>query len=312
MMKKHVRVDDQGRPVTIHKPHQPSTIEAWRNPGVVSTATPDCSMPVEINGVPVSSWPSAPDDSAAWEMLTNSQMMEPKFLEVDGKLPAAGVVVVEGDGRVWVTCPTNAYGGYAATFPKGRCGTASLQATAIREAWEEVGLRVELIDHLADVVRTETVTRYYIGRRVGGDPSLMGWESQAVQLVPIDALRGVVAHPNDASVLAALPAKAIVAYEWGLVSGHRVLNCLAGYFERFKQWPTRIMINRELCDGLRDTVLGPRGWYLLNERLQVVRVAAGTVYAEGPDGRRHEYDANAPYELERQASVWLWGIDVVG
>jgi hypothetical protein len=51
---------------------------------------------------------------------------------------------------------------------------------------------------------TQTYTRYYIARRTGGSPACMGWESQAVHLVPMAQLRQVATHPNDAPVIAAL------------------------------------------------------------------------------------------------------------
>jgi 8-oxo-dGTP pyrophosphatase MutT (NUDIX family) len=51
---------------------------------------------------------------------------------------AAGAVVMEPDGRLWLVAPSNGFGGYLATFPKGRVEPGiSLQATAIREVWEE-------------------------------------------------------------------------------------------------------------------------------------------------------------------------------
>ena len=80
----------------------------------------------------------------------------------------------------------------------------SLRATAIREAWEECGLRVVLGGFLADVVRSQSKTRYYRARRVGGRPADMGWESQAVSLVPRTQLGEVLVNPNDAPLVALL------------------------------------------------------------------------------------------------------------
>lgn len=83
-----------------------------------------------------------------------------------------------------MVCPTNQYGGYEVTFPKGRTEGKSLQAAALTEAFEESGLRVRLRRHLIDVRRTQTYTRYYLAERVSGTPAAMGWESQCVMLVP--------------------------------------------------------------------------------------------------------------------------------
>lgn len=57
---------------------------------------------------------------------------------------------------------------------------------------------------LLDVQRTQTHTPYYLARRIGGSPARMGWESQAVHLVPLARLRDVAVHPNDVSVIRAL------------------------------------------------------------------------------------------------------------
>jgi 8-oxo-dGTP pyrophosphatase MutT (NUDIX family) len=80
----------------------------------------------------------------------------------------------------------------------------SLQACAIREAYEEAGLKVQIIGYLADSLRTQSYTRYYLARRVGGSPACMGWESQAVHLVPPGMLNSLLTHPNDLPLLCAL------------------------------------------------------------------------------------------------------------
>jgi len=109
-------------------------------------------------------------------------------------------VIEEPDGRVWVVRPTNGYAGYLCTFPKGRAtGGLSLQATAIKECFEESGLRVAIIGTLIDVHRGLTTTRYYRAARIGGTPVDCGWESQAVAPVPknklIAQLNASVDHP---------------------------------------------------------------------------------------------------------------------
>jgi 8-oxo-dGTP pyrophosphatase MutT (NUDIX family) len=92
------------------------------------------------------------------------------------KRPAAGAVILEPDGRVWLYEPTNHHGGYERTFPKGTrdCGD-SLEATAARETFEETGLLVEIRAFLIDSNRSETITRFFLGRRIAGCPSAMGW-----------------------------------------------------------------------------------------------------------------------------------------
>ncbi|MGL4460243.1 MAG: NUDIX hydrolase, partial [Plesiomonas shigelloides] len=64
----------------------------------------------------------------------------------------------------------------------------SLQANAIKEAFEESGLQVEITGFIGDFERTTSVARMYKARRVGGDPTDAGWETQAVSLVPKEHL----------------------------------------------------------------------------------------------------------------------------
>ena len=268
-------------------------------------------MPDAINDVPVSAFREAPTDAVGWEALVAGQgFTEPPMPSASGKKPAAGVVTIEPDGRVWVVAPTNAFGGYRHTFPKGKLDGLSPRASAIKEAFEESGLQVELTGYLCDSVRSTSVTRYYTARRIGGSPAAMGWESQAVMLVPISELRGITSHPNDAPILKALPAKAIVIYEWGLASGHRVLDTLAGYFARFGEWPTRIAIPTDMHDGLREKTLSPYGWRLLTERLEVVATDAGALCSDGAHGQEHSYDTNGPVDLRKRASEWIWNVDL--
>jgi 8-oxo-dGTP pyrophosphatase MutT (NUDIX family) len=194
----HPCLDERGQRVHIANPSSPCPPQAWDDPLHVATVVPGGARPAQLNGIAIA--PAALPDAAAL-----ADGAEPPFVLPDGLKAAAGAVIVEPDGRVWLVAPTNGFGGYAATFPKGRvdpdCG---LQATAVREAFEESGLVVEILAHLVDVRRTQTYTRYYVARRIGGDPACMGWETQAVHLVPAAQLDRAAAHANDSAVIAAL------------------------------------------------------------------------------------------------------------
>ncbi|CAO1661824.1 NUDIX hydrolase [Halomonas sp. NYA30] len=101
--------------------------------------------------------------------------------------------------------PSNAFGGYRATFPKGKQESGlSLEQTAIKETFEEAGLVIALTRWLIDVSRSSTVCRYFLASRLGGSPADMGWESQAVSLVPIARLGEDLHHPNDQPLLEAV------------------------------------------------------------------------------------------------------------
>lgn len=163
-------------------------------------------MPGELNGVPFAPWCDVPNTIDAWNAVAGqADVNEPAFQCPKDKAEAAGVVICESDGRVWLVSPSNEYGGYRNTFPKGRIEKGSThQAAAIREAYEESGLQVHITGFLADSLRTLTWTRYYLARRVGGTPAAMGWETQAVRLVPLAMLSEFLHHKNDQSLRLAI------------------------------------------------------------------------------------------------------------
>jgi 8-oxo-dGTP pyrophosphatase MutT (NUDIX family) len=136
---------------------------------------------------------------AKLKLLTKLSKDVPHF--DDGE--AAGTIIFEPDGRLWIVHPTNKFMGYTSTFPKGtRDGNEDLRKTAIRETYEETGLLVSLIAYpgvcygegvnngaFVRLDRAAGATYYYLAKREGGSPSDMGWESQAVSLVPVSELR---------------------------------------------------------------------------------------------------------------------------
>ncbi len=201
----HPKPDDSGDPVVIERPSKPSPMAAWSHPDRTAAVAPDGRVPKTLHGVALKPWVSPPTSATEWETLAEASMIEvPAFKAPKGFAPAAGVVIREPDGRIWLVCPTNQFGGYEVTFPKGRLEGKSLQATAICEAYEESGLQVRLIRHLLDTRRTQTYTRYYLAERIGGSPADMGWESQCVLLVPPSQLGSLNLMVSDHEVLAAL------------------------------------------------------------------------------------------------------------
>lgn len=204
----HPRRGPEGRAVLIESPSIPSPLEQWQDASAIAVAVPDGPAPAALNGLALAGWsePARWTDHTRWSATDGSALFdEPPFEPLAGLAPAAGVVTLEPDGRVWMVAPTNGYGGYKLTFPKGKLEPGlGHRAAARKEAWEESGLRVALTDFLADVPRSTSHTRYYLARRVGGTPADMGWESQAVWLVPRAQLASVAGHPNDRPLLAAL------------------------------------------------------------------------------------------------------------
>lgn len=187
----HPSLNDDGQPVAIHAPHKASAEDTWTDADLPATFVPGGPVPAELNGVPFAPWTDAPTSSDEWEHVEgqNADLDEPPLELAHGKHAGAGVVVIEDDGRVWLTAPTNKFGGYSYTLPKGTAEMElSLQANSIRECYEETGLQVEITGFLMDVERSTSVARYYTARRVSGSPSEMGWETQAMVLCPLDKL----------------------------------------------------------------------------------------------------------------------------
>lgn len=187
----HPEPDHTGKPVLIKRPSHPSAPSTWDNPDAVATFVPGGDCPARLSGVSLTRWKDHPTTAEGWDYCdgVNDDLDEPPLVPKPGKSIGAGVVVEEKDGRVWVVHPTNQFGGYVKTWPKGTAEAGlSLQGNALKECFEELGLQVEITGFLGDFERTTSVARFYRARRIGGDPTAMGWESQAVSLIPKDML----------------------------------------------------------------------------------------------------------------------------
>ncbi len=202
----HPQKNDKGQTVKIDRPTSPTALDTWSSHELVATVVPGGQMPSELNGIAFDSWYTYPKTPDEWNAIQGQGGFdEPPFVPVPGKKVSAGVVIEEPDGRIWIVHPTNQFGGYISTFPKGTVEHGlSLRASAIKEVQEEAGLRVELTGWMADTIRTTSKARYYLSRRVGGNPADMCWESQAVSLVPRSVLADFLLHPSDAPLLVAL------------------------------------------------------------------------------------------------------------
>ncbi len=217
--KPHPQPREGGGPAMIYEPSAPSAPDTWTDRNAIATFVPGGPAPEELNGVPMTPWIGAPDSDDEWDTVEGQlHGLRVPPLETGKKDAAAGVVIEEPDGRIWIIHPTNQFGGYRATFPKGHLEEGiNSQASAIKEAYEEAGLQVEITGFLMDVDRTTTVCRYYTARRVGGTPAAMGWESQAASLVPraqlYEVLNRRVDHPL-AEALGAGPAPAPPPMAW--------------------------------------------------------------------------------------------------
>lgn len=205
----HPRPNDQGKIVTIRHPSVPSSLTAFADPKQLAVIVPDGQKPAQVNDIVLDAWLFAPAALVAWvHVAGQADLDEPPLLPKPGKKLSAGAVVIEPDGRFWAVAPTNAFGGYKATFPKGTIDPGMTpQATAIKETFEESGLQIEITGWIGDFERPTSVTRYYFARRISGDPTKMDWESQAVMLLPKEKLFTVLHHAKDHELLTAVFAK---------------------------------------------------------------------------------------------------------
>ena len=193
----HPETSKYGR-LIIHKPHSDSSHLHWSCKNKVATITPNSKLPIILK---------------QYKMDVIDNIIEP---EIQQKTNAAGAVVEEEDGRIWIIHPTNEYLNIRATFPKGRIekervlDTVLLQETAIRETFEETGLNIILHDFICDIITKKNhVIRYYHAKRISGHPRYMGWESQAVSLVPKEQLKSILHTVNDHKVVDVLLSKKI-------------------------------------------------------------------------------------------------------
>jgi ADP-ribose pyrophosphatase YjhB (NUDIX family) len=202
----HPKPNENGKPCVISKPTCPSDPVSWIDPTVTAIFVPGGTSPANLNGIAVAPWSSSPTTDAGWEDLDLFMRPENEPPLPKSHMPwASGVITVEPDGRVWLVAPTNQFGGHEVTYPKGKRGKSkvSLQANAIRECFEESGLKVKITAYLGDFKRSTSITRFYLGERVGGDPSDMGWESQAVLLIPFNDIPSVISATSDFDVFKA-------------------------------------------------------------------------------------------------------------
>lgn len=128
-------------------------------------------MPVEVDGVLFQPYTDAQKGALYSSLDKKLPTHESPMVVPPGKKAGAGVVIVTEDGRVWLVEPTNHFGGYLNTWPKGKQEPGmTLQQTALKEAMEETGLAVDLVDVLGDFETSTSMTRYYVAKVIGGAP----------------------------------------------------------------------------------------------------------------------------------------------
>lgn len=204
--KPHAKTNDKGEPVMVNYPTKASDAATWRDPTKTATFVPGGDVPGTLQGVKMAPWTDHPTTTAGWASVEGQnaavERSLPPMKNVAGKHVAAGVIIEEPDGRVWLCRPTNSYGGYDNTFPKGSAEDGhGLQATAIKEAFEETGLKIQITGVLGDYERSTSVARMFTAKRVGGTVKDMGWESQAMRLAPRSAVGKLLNTKLDRDII---------------------------------------------------------------------------------------------------------------
>ena len=185
------------------RPKPKSEGEPGKADSVVVFSAGEASPVKELNGVAFSKY----DPPADWaDVSGQADVDEPELPEVPrGMELSSGLLIREKDGRVWMMRPKGGYGGYHQTFPKGRAEDGlSLQANAIKEGFEETGLKAKIVGFAGDFEGDTTITRFYIAEREGGDPAQAGEESEGVVLAPPARLKDFLNRERDRKIANAI------------------------------------------------------------------------------------------------------------
>lgn len=249
---KHPAADDKGNPVSINFPSKPSHSETWADKTRTATFVPGGKTPEKLNGVAMKSWTDAPRTADQWQRVEGQNPRldhDHPFEETRGKTIGAGVIIREPDGRVWLTKPTNEFGGYKNTFPKGTVEHGlSMQASAIKEAYEETGLKVKIVGVLGDYERSTSKARFYIAERVGGTPKDMGWESQAMRLAAPKDLNKLLNAKVDRGIWADFQEEHV----------HKAAGAKRGHFnDKQARWPAGTPLGGQWMAVGADGVVKP-------------------------------------------------------
>jgi 8-oxo-dGTP pyrophosphatase MutT (NUDIX family) len=257
--------------------------------------------PPDLHGVPFKPFKPPAD----WSKVEGQADISEPPLNSKGKKVGAGLLMREPDGRVWIIKPTNAYGGYEYTFPKGgREKGHSLQATAIKEAFEESGLKGRIVGHAGDYEGDTSMTRYYHAVREGGTPTGHGWESEGVSLVPHHQLHAFLNRGRDRKIASEhlMPPKVHDAWEESKI--HRGQPGNAGQFAKGEGTPHHAAVKKAVAAAEAPA---PEHGILsatVNKHIHKAALEAGY---EPVEGKPLEYEKKEPYGeriIARPGGYW--------
>ncbi len=95
-----------------------------------------------------------------------------------------GGVVINQDGQVLLREPDGHYGGYVWTFAKGEPSPGeTIEQTALREVFEETGVKGQIVAKIPGVFRGSTTDNEYFLMALKEDAKQFGHETKAVRWV---------------------------------------------------------------------------------------------------------------------------------
>jgi 8-oxo-dGTP pyrophosphatase MutT (NUDIX family) len=107
-----------------------------------------------------------------------------------------------GKTQVLLRRPTNDFGGYVWTFPKGKKDQhPDAQTAALAEVAEETGHKGQVVGHLPGTFTSDSdsTTNYFLMHSTGEDKSLMDTETAATQWVDLDKAHELIGQTKNAA-----------------------------------------------------------------------------------------------------------------
>ena len=94
-----------------------------------------------------------------------------------------------------------------------------------------------------------------------------------------------------------------------LASARRIIFTINAFKTRYGHWPSRLLLQEAMTDGLQRDVLTRIGWSRLLEKVEIIPFEKGTVIAEDGQGHRFDYeDYDHSLPPKGDADEWIWGI----
>ena len=204
-MHAHPQPDDQGQPVFIRHPHKPSPPATWLDPTALATFIPEGGYPGILNGIRLAPWTEAPKNHAGWVRLAAGfDFPEPAF---DPK-GLKGLGWCSGGGTRWARLARGSQqrlrGLQGHLFRRGRRTARSCAPRPSRKCSRRPASRWNWSPTSwmsgGAPPRPATISRDASAAAL----RLWAGESQAVHLAPLAALKVLLHHPNDQTILEAL------------------------------------------------------------------------------------------------------------